>query len=74
MSMDFTPAARKPTSARKVASNQANGSKSRGPITEEGKRRACMNALKHGLTSDLVVLPHEDANEYNTMRERLFRQ
>jgi hypothetical protein len=43
---------------RQLAS-RANGRRSRGPITEEGKRKASLNGLRHGLLSDIVVLPGE---------------
>jgi len=47
-------------SDRKRAANRANSRKSTGPRTEAGRARARHNALKHGLRSELVVLPTED--------------
>ena len=45
-----------------------NGAKSRGPKTEEGKRRSSRNAFKHGLTSN-VILSEEDPREYQHLIE-----
>jgi len=39
-------------------------SRSTGPKTPEGKRKASLNALRHGLTGRVVVLPTEDMNAY----------
>ena len=41
--------------------NQANARKSTGPRTQEGKDAARRNALKHGLASETLVLPDEEA-------------
>jgi len=33
-------------------------------LTVQGNRRVKFNALKHGMTAETVVLPHEDAAAY----------
>ena len=40
--------------------NRQNAQHSTGPKTPEGKRRVSLNALKHGLTGQTVVMPGED--------------
>jgi hypothetical protein len=40
--------------------NRANSQNSTGPKTPAGKQRSSLNALRHGLTSQIVVMPTED--------------
>jgi cysteinyl-tRNA synthetase len=44
--------------------NRANSQNSTGPSTEAGKQRSSLNALRHGLTSRIAVMPSEDLEAY----------
>jgi len=44
--------------------NKANAQKSTGPRTAAGKQRSSLNAWRHGLTGQTVVLPSEDQSAY----------
>jgi hypothetical protein len=44
--------------------NRANSQHSTGPITEAGKQRSSLNALRHGLTGQIVVMPTDDLHAY----------
>ncbi len=50
----------------RAATNRANAAKSTGPRTEAGKQRSKLNALRHGLTGQTVVLPTEDHSAYQS--------
>src|SRR6266481_2901055 len=46
-----------------IARNRANASHSTGPKTEAGKKRSSLNAYRHGLTGQTIILPAEDLDE-----------
>src|ERR1700724_283411 len=48
----------------RAAANKANAQKSTGPRTAAGKQRSSLNALRHGLTGQTIVLPTEDLAAY----------
>ena len=58
-------------SPAQLAANRRNAQKSTGPCTNEGKKRASLNALKSGMTAKTVVLPHESADDYDEIRTAL---
>ncbi len=55
------------TSAQ-ILANRQNAALSTGPRTPEGKQASAANATKHGLASQFSVLPHENREEFETLR------
>jgi hypothetical protein len=49
--------------AKQVAASRANGQKSRGPITPEGKAKSRFNALKHGIDAKQQIMFAESAGD-----------
>ena len=60
------------SSESKRSANRANAQHSTGPKTQEGKKRSRLNALRHGLNSQAVLLPHEDAIAFQHHNEKWF--
>lgn len=49
---------------KQLVANSGNAMESTGPRTIEGKKKVALNALRHGLTSQTVLLPDEDPAEF----------
>ena len=53
-------------SPAQIAANRRNSLRSKGPTSEEGRRRSSQNAIKHGLTARVTtVLSSEDAAAFD---------
>ena len=52
------------SSLRRILSSRANGARSRGPVSLQGRRASSQNAIRHGLLSDCVVLPSESSGSF----------
>jgi hypothetical protein len=53
-----------PQPTERAEINRANAQHSTGPKTEAGKKQSSLNALRHGLTGQIVVMPTEDLEAY----------
>jgi hypothetical protein len=61
------------TSAKQVAANRHNALRSTGPRTPAGKRASKLNAIKHGLRANEVVIPgQEDPAEFRELVQSFY--
>jgi hypothetical protein len=56
---------------RQLEANRANSVRSTGPKSLLGKARSSMNACKHGLTAQAVVIEDEDPAQFDVLRHAL---
>src|SRR5262245_7536975 len=54
-------------SKRQQEASRRNGSLSRGPKTEAGKRRSSQNAIRHGLLAKRVVLDSDNEENFHIL-------
>ncbi len=68
----------KNVSPKQIEANRRNARQSTGPRTPQGKARARLNAMKHGLLTDEAVVQgfwvRESAPELQELRRRFFQQ
>ncbi len=60
MDTDTTP----PRSPAQIAASKANGARSAGPTSEDGKAIASMNGVTHGLATRAALFPSERVQDY----------
>jgi hypothetical protein len=49
---------------------RANGARSRGPVTPEGKQRSSQNALRHGLLAQCILLRDESPEAFQALLDQ----
>lgn len=57
------------SSQRRIDASRANGARSRGPVTADGKERSARNAVRHGLLANNIVITGENAEHFQTLLE-----
>ena len=58
----------------KTQSARANGAKSRGPATPEGRAKSSRNSLRHGLSAKSVLLPAESHEQFQLLLDAHIQQ
>ena len=61
-----------PISPEQLAANRANAQKSTGPRTPEGKSKSRLNAFRHGITAQVIVMPPEQMEAYMNFNKDLY--
>ena len=54
-------------SDKQIQASKTNGARSRGPITQQGKRNSSRNSTRHGLLTQAVVLEEESAHGFEKL-------
>jgi hypothetical protein len=61
------PELNKPRSEAQIAASRANGARSRGPTTEEGKAKCGQSNARHGLLANTVLVTGESPDEFDRL-------
>jgi hypothetical protein len=63
----------KPRSAAQIAASRANGAKSRGPVTPDGKKISAQNAQRHGILAGICTIAGEAPENFAAMLADLYK-
>jgi hypothetical protein len=58
-------------SEQKLEANKLNALKSTGPRTPEGRAKSALNAIKHGLCAQTVIISSENSDEFRAFAKNL---
>jgi len=58
-------------SEKKIQANQQNAQRSTGPKSPEGRAKSALNAIKHGLCAQTVIISSENSDEFRTFHKNL---
>jgi len=56
---------------KQIAASRANGAKSKGPVTPEGKRNSSRNSTRQGMFADTLVLERENPAQFHELLNEL---
>lgn len=56
----------------RAESSRRNGAQSKGPVTEAGQQRSCLNRTTHGMQSTRIVLQNESRETYEQLCSLFF--
>jgi hypothetical protein len=59
---------------RQIQASRANGAKSRGPVSAEGKRHSSRNATTHGLLAGTIVIKGESVDRFLNLVATLYKE
>lgn len=62
------------STVNQLKANRENARRGTGPKTVSGKARSSMNACKHGLTAQTVVIGDEDPTQFDCLRQALEKE
>jgi hypothetical protein len=60
-------------SKSQIKANRENAKRSTGPTSTQGKLKVSQNAITHGIFARNPLLPHEDVNEYQALKEEIMK-
>jgi hypothetical protein len=63
-----------PPTEKQSAASRANGKKSRGPLTAEGKINSALNSTVHGLLARTIVLEGESHDRFKRLLDCLYEE
>ena len=59
---------------KQTQASRANGAKSKGPVTSQGKLNSSRNSTRHGMFADTIVLEAEDQSQFLELVNDLFEE
>jgi hypothetical protein len=69
----ISPEANKMISEKQLEANRNNALLSHGPVTDAGRKRSSMNALRHGLTGQVTTMTDEDRTAHEKFSNALIQ-
>ena len=59
---------------KQTEASRANGAKSKGPVTPQGKINSSRNSTRHGMFADTIVLEAEEKSQFLELLDDLFEE